>query len=163
MPRKSDIANAANREWRRENNLVGVRLDVHQRRTLGAFVEQRWQEAKDNPLAPVASVDPGLKPTGERRPCTADIETIGTRSRTRTVLREVETGRNDRGPITTMKNVRENYIEISGLLTAEEADTLGTQEWCSQGDKSGTYTCVIDGRRFKLSQEDYVKLCELQS
>ena len=164
MPRKADIANAANKEWRTEHKLVGQQLDANQKRTLDAFIDTRWREAQDSPPSPVEPIDPELKPKGEY-PCTADVATLGTCVKTHRVMRKVDTGRfSDNGkPITTIKPMYENVTERIGLLTVKDAHTLGTQDWAPMRNKTGQYTCIVQGRRFTINPEDYVKLCKMQS
>lgn len=164
MARKADVVLAANKKWRTEQNLIGERLSPTQKAELIAYQEKCWQEAQNNSFPAAPTVGPTLKPTGDF-PCTADVATLGTTTKVRAVLRQVETGKfSDVGkPITVMRRQNESHVLVLGLLTAEQAHTLGTQEWKSMGNKTGQYTCKVAGRRFVLNQEGYTELCKLQS
>lgn len=61
--------------------------------------------------------------------------------------------------IYTRKNKMVKRHVIQPVLTIEEAKQLGKQTWSPFKTKNGLmFTCIVEGRRFMLSEENYKKL-----
>jgi hypothetical protein len=181
MANAQAIRSAVNKSWRAERGLEGVTLDAEQKAELEEVIAAAIAEAKaegppeppsdngDDPAEPEPSI-PAKPPEG--RPCTADLAKLGERTVQKRVMRDVQVGTGDHGPIYEKKEVVEYFTDLQGLLTYDEALTLGTQEWKPvkkrHGARSDTpawsevthHTCIVGGRRFTVTAGDYKKLCQ---
>lgn len=184
MATKNQVVTAATKKWRKDNGLVGKQLTKDQRSALNLHTKTAWKEheketrdqtspvtmpgATKSPDVPTLPEDekPLEMPAGI--PLTADLETLGTRKRVRSVVKRVKVGEGDHGDIMAHREVEEHYTVNSSLLTVEEALTLGTQLWYSMENKAEQFTCRVQygdrgmqSRRFIIGREDFEKLCAL--
>ena len=160
MANRAKVEQEAKREWRTANDRVNERLTAPEQKELALHVDKRWREAQVQAKPKPAEEAPEMVVPSTPVECTADMETLGTRTRTKTVMTAVKKGEGDKGPIMNIQPVHKQVTTVQSTLNVEEAVKLGTQDWKPFG-LDGHFTCIVEGRRCIVNKEVYAELCAL--
>lgn len=80
-----------------------------------------------------------------------DTSTLGVRTAEFVDVAPVQVGQAGLSRVVEIRQTTRVEQVVQPVLTLEEAQTLGKQEWKPRPD--GTFTCIVDGRRFVVTKE----------
>lgn len=80
-----------------------------------------------------------------------DTSTLGVRTAEFVTVEPVQVGQAGMSRLVEIRQSSRIEQVTQPVLTLEEAKTLGQREWKPRPD--GTFTCIVDGRRFIVTKE----------